>query len=293
MNLKYLLTFLTICSLSATSMADQQEKPTNSKTETVSEQPVGSQKQNDKPEAAPEEAQVGFDQTHGRFTEVLKNFVIVSGSKSTVNYKALKQSPAQLDSYLEQLSAVTKNEYSAFSREQKLAFLINAYNAFTLKLIINHYPVKSIKDIGGLFSSPWKKEFFKLWGKDMYLDKIEHKILRKKFKEPRIHFAVNCASIGCPALRGEAFTSEKLNMQLEEQTQIFLTDESRNFINKTSKEVHLSKIFDWFEGDFEKGGSTVAKFVAPYMTSDIDLQKQLESYEIEHTDYDWKLNEAK
>ncbi|MEO0336933.1 MAG: DUF547 domain-containing protein, partial [Pseudomonadota bacterium] len=209
---------------------------------------------------------VGFDHSHKLFTEVLGNFVIVSGAKSTVNYKGLKKSPSQLNSYLGQLSAVSKKDYAKFSKEQKMAFLINAYNGFTLKLIIDNYPVKSIKDIGGLFSSPWKKEFFKLLGGDMYLDKIEHKILRKKFKEPRIHFAVNCASIGCPALRGEAFTADRLNVQLEEQAKIFLRDSSRNSIKKSKKEIHLSKIFDWFDGDFKRGGSSVQKFVAPYMT---------------------------
>jgi hypothetical protein len=235
----------------------------------------------------------GFDHSHTKFTEVLKNFVIVSGPKSTVNYKALKKSPSQLNDYLADLSSVPMTDYKTFNKKQQMAFLINAYNSFTLKLIIDNYPVESIKDIGGLFSSPWKKEFFKLWGKDMYLDKIEHKILRKKFNEPRIHFAVNCASIGCPALRGEAFTAERLDVQLEEQAKIFLRDSSRNFIKKDKKEIYLSKIFDWFEEDFEKGSSTVQKFVAPYMTDDAELQKEMVKFDVEHTDYDWKLNEEK
>ena len=256
--------------------------------------PAAMDSKKDSAEADKKEMATGFDHDHKVWTEVLKNFVIVNGAASKVNYKALKASPDQLNQYLTTLSGVSSADYKAYSDKQKIAFLINAYNAFTLKLIIKNYPVKSIKDIGGLFSSPWKKEFFKLFGKDMYLDKIEHKILRKKFNEPRIHFAVNCASIGCPALRGEAFTAEKLDDQLNEQAKLFLMDKSRNSFDQKKKELTLSKIFKWFDDDFEKNGSTVPKFVARYMTEDEALQKEIANYKVDdYSDYDWGLNEVK
>lgn len=236
-----------------------------------------------------------FDHSHALFTKVLQSVATVNGPVTTINYKKLKTSPNELNNYLMQLSAVNKKTFQTWSRQQQQAFLINAYNAFTLKLIIKHYPVKSIKKIGGFFSNPWKIKFFHLLEEETYLDHIEHGILRKKYNEPRVHFAVNCASIGCPALRGEAFTAEKLNDQLNEQAKLFLRDQSRNKLNSSKKELQLSKIFDWFEEDFTKNGSTVAAFVAPHITDDKKIQEDLKKglYSVSHLSYDWGLNESK
>jgi len=156
-----------------------------------------------------------FDHTHALWGEVLSKYVKRDRYSTAVQYRELSKDSQTLDRYLHTLSKVKLHEYEQFSEEQKLAFLINAYNAFTVKLILDNYPVTSIKKLGGWFSSPWKKKFFRLLGKEYSLDEIEHGTIRRHFKEPRIHFAVNCASIGCPALREEPYRAEKLNDQLE------------------------------------------------------------------------------
>ena len=152
--------------------------------------------------------------------------------------------------------------------------------------------MKSIKKIGGFFSSPWKKNFFKLLGETRNLDWIEHKVLRKKFNEPRIHFAINCASIGCPALRPEAYVASRLSAQLEEQTQLFIGDASRNEIR--DNQLYISKIFDWFAQDFEKSHGSVEKFIAAYITKDDEVAQKIrnQKFKIKYTKYDWKLNEV-
>lgn len=234
-----------------------------------------------------------FDHSHKTFTDVLKRYVKLNGHASTVNYKGLKEDQIGLGVYLKMLESVTPVEFVKFSEEQKLSFWINAYNAYTLKLIIDHYPVESIKDIGGAFSSPWKKSFFTLLGKERSLDEVEHKILRKHFNEPRIHFAINCASIGCPALMPEAYVSVTIEKQLENATRLFLEDQTRNRYDPKEKELLLSKIFDWFDDDFEKKAGTVKNFVVPYLAK-TPAEKTLflsDEVDVEYLDYNWKLNQ--
>ena len=230
-----------------------------------------------------------FDHTHQKWDEVLKQFVEHRGETTVVDYKALKESPQKLNEYLKSLSAVSKSEYEKFSKNEKLAFLINAYNAFTLKLIINHYPVESIKDIGSLFSSPWKIKFFRLLGTEMNLDDIEHGTIRANFDEPRIHFTVNCASIGCPSLRTEAFVASRLEQQLEQAPVDFLTDESRNRFDPDTDTLYLSQIFKWYGDDFKNVGG-VRAFVADRMTTDSKLKEKIKTAKLEYLDYNWKLN---
>ena len=232
-----------------------------------------------------------FDHQHQRFALVLKEFVDVSGPMSTVRYAALKRDSADLDTYLDSISGVSKEEYQAFTRDQQLAFLINAYNAYTLKLIINHYPVKSIKDIGGTFSSPWKKRFFTLLGKKRHLDDIEHGMIREDFDEPRIHFAVNCASKGCPALLGEPFRAASLDDQLEVAAELFLGDSSRNRFDADASTLYLSKILKWYGSDFTKDGGTVAGFVADRLGVDDAARTAIRQARLAYLDYDWALNE--
>ncbi|MCB0390762.1 MAG: DUF547 domain-containing protein [Bdellovibrionales bacterium] len=234
-----------------------------------------------------------FDHQHTNWQQILAKYVIKKEFSSQFKYKELKQDTSLLDKYLNELSHVSLKEFNSWSQNQQMAFLINAYNAFTVKLIIDNYPVKSIKKIGGFFTSPWKKEFFTLLEDKRNLDWIEHEELRKKYSEPRIHFAVNCASIGCPALRNEAFNAENLDKQLEEQTRIFLLDSSRNYIKGDT--LNVSKIFDWFEEDFEKNGQSVQSFVAQYITQNTMLQNKLKNkqFKVRYTSYDWNLNEAR
>lgn len=232
-----------------------------------------------------------FDQSHFAFTKILKKYVVEEGLTTKVRYIELKKDTKELDSYLSSLEAVSKEEFLAFGADERLSFLINAYNAFTLRLVLNHYPVKSIKDIGGLFSSPWKKKFFRLLGEKKSLDNIEHDIIRKDFEEPRIHFAVNCASIGCPALRAEAYTARKLNEQLEDATKKFLQDKTRNRFKPQERLLEISSIFKWYGDDFRKK-ATLEAFLAQYM-GETEEEKQLIRGESKtrYLSYDWDLNE--
>jgi hypothetical protein len=222
-----------------------------------------------------------FDHSHKVFTEVLQQNVSIKDKQSLVDYKGLKSSPGKLNGYLESLSSVKVNSYNSFSEDQKLAFLINAYNAFTLKLIIDNYPLESIKDIGSIFSGPWDKKFFTLLGKKKTLNNIEHGMIRKKFNEPRIHFAVNCASIGCPSLANTAFTADKLDIQLETAANNFMSNPTKNYAKDNT--LYLSKIFDWYGKDFKEIGGFV----------DYAKKKLKVSGKVKYSflDYSWKLNE--
>lgn len=224
-----------------------------------------------------------FDHDHTVLSKILSEALKVEGAQSLVNYKQLKKTPRQLDAYLETLSNLKKSEYDSFSKDQKLAFMINAYNAFTLKLMRDAWPIKSIRDLGSIFTNPWKKEFFKLLGQDRHLDWIEHEVIRKEFNEPRIHFAVNCASIGCPTLRQEAFIASKLDSQLEEQAKMFLNDKSKNTI-KNGK-AYLSKIFEWYGDDFIKEEKNILIVVNQWRDD-----KFKEDSKIDYLDYDWAAN---
>lgn len=235
---------------------------------------------------------LAFDHSHNGWNKVLKRSVTWANSASSVNYKDLKSNSKALDQYLKELSDVKSSDFEGWTRDQQLAFLINAYNAWTVKLILENYPVKSIKDIGGLFSSPWKQKFFKLFDKETSLDWIEHEKVRPLFKEPRIHFALVCASIGCPGLRDEAFIAEKLNQQLDDSTKLFLNDSSRNRYEVANKELALSSIFKWYKEDFVKAKGSVQAFIFPYMDSlKSEALGSVQNLSIKYLEYNWLLNE--
>lgn len=251
-----------------------------------------------------------FDHSHANFDKLLNIAVIEKGSQTAVDYDYLHNNPSFLNDYLAQLEAVTNKDFDRWNNEQQLAFLINTYNAFTLKLILNNYPgIESIRDLGGLIiSSPWKKKFFALFGKKASLDHIEHDLIRENYNEPRIHFAINCASIGCPALQKRAYTASQLDEQLEKATIQFMRDPERNRFDKDKKLLEISSIFNWFTADFTKNGS-LKNFIAPYISDDPEIRKLLEdnanssrqsgginkivndnSISIIFLDYDWSLN---
>jgi hypothetical protein len=183
--------------------------------------------------------------------------VIDGGKASRVRYAGFARDRVQLNAYLDSLSNLTADEFNGWSKPQRMAFLINAYNAFTVELILSRYPdLKSIRDLASLpFTSPWKKKFFRFLGGEYYLDGIEHEMLRKRgaYDEPRVHYALNCASVGCPMLREEAYVAERLDAQLNEQAVRFLSDRSRNRYNARKGELEVSKIFDWFKEDWTSG----------------------------------------
>jgi len=218
---------------------------------------------------------------HELWNELLAKFVTPEG---VVNYKGFIKEKAKLQKYLDLVSANFPGKN--WTKEEEMAYWINGYNAFTVKLIVDHYPVESIKDIAGkipMINSPWDIKFFKIGGVDFDLNTIEHSILRKKFEEPRVHFSINCASISCPKLRNEAFTAEKLASQLEIQATYFINNPKKNKI--TPKEIAVSPIFNWFEADFIKKGDLLS-FLQPY--TKIELTPTMP---LVYLDYDWNLNE--
>ena len=219
-------------------------------------------------------------------------------NQSRTDYAGFKAEHAQLNLMLAELSDVTQAEFDQWTSAQQMAFLINAYNAFTVELILTKYPdLKSIKELGSLIQSPWKKKFFKLFGVERNLDWIENDMLRARYKDPRIHVGINCASIGCPALRAEAYTSAKLDAQLEDGMRRFFSDKTRNRYRDGKLEV--SEIFKWFAEDFEKdnkGFNKVADVFARYaaqLSADTQGQAALhnKSVPISYLPYDWKLND--
>jgi hypothetical protein len=254
-----------------------------------------------------------FDHSHAAWTALLKqNVVVIDGGKtSQVRYAELAKNRAQLKAYLAALSRVTAAEFNGWSKPQQIAFLINAYNAFTIEKILTRYPdILSIWDFGKLFGNPFKDKFFVLLGSEGSLDLIEHGTLRKKgaYDEPRVHFAVNCASIGCPMLREEAYVAERLDAQLEEQARRFLSDRSRNRYNAQRGALEVSKIFDWFREDWQSGYRGVtgaalpiqsrAQYFARYakLLADAPGDQQVVAdgkAPIGFLEYDWTLNDAK
>lgn len=218
---------------------------------------------------------------HTGYASLLAAFV----KNGLVDYKGFKADEKKLDRYLSRLESVDPQQ---LDRNEQMAFYINAYNAWTIKLILNNYPgVKSIKDLGTIFKSPWKKKFVKINGKTVTLDYIEHDILRPKFKDPRVHFAVNCASIGCPPLLNEPYTGADLNNQLDRVAKKFINDPNSNFVKNEA--LHVSRIFKWFGEDFD---NDILGYVRTHAQG--DLRQKIVSangdLKIKYLDYDWSLN---
>ncbi|MEO5697305.1 MAG: DUF547 domain-containing protein, partial [Burkholderiaceae bacterium] len=178
-------------------------------------------------------AHAAFDHRHSAWDGLLAQQVVLApgGNASTLRYSGVQKRHADLKAYLADLSEVTAQEYGGWTRPQRLAFLINAYNAYTVELIVTRYPdLRSIKDLGSFLQSPWKQKFFPLLGQQRSLDEVEHEMIRAPgaFDDPRIHVAVVCASIGCPMLRDRAFVAERLDAQLDDAMRRFLSDATRN-----------------------------------------------------------------
>ncbi len=240
-----------------------------------------------------------FDHGYAAWDGLVKKHVkwLPDNKQSRVDYAAFARDRVDLKQALDALSAVPKATFDGWSKEQRMAFLINAYNAFTVEVILTKYPdIKSIKELGLFNRGPWKNEFFTLLGARHHLDWIEHEELRPKYGDPRVHTAINCASIGCPALRNEAFTAAKLEGQLEDGMMRFLGDRTRNRV--AGGRLEVSPIFKWFREDFERGErgfQRVEDVFARYATqlSDRpDEQGKLRerTLALSFTDYDWSLN---
>jgi len=231
---------------------------------------------------------------HAKFDSILKAHV----KAGIVDYDGLKANEELLDSYIDDLG---QEDPSVMDRNNRLAFWINAYNAYTLKLILNHYPgIKSIKDIPS--AKRWEIKAWKVNGRLYSLDYIEHKILRK-MDEPRIHFTIVCASFSCPDLRNEVYSPSRLEEQLEDAALTFLSNTEKGMFVSEEKGMvwgqnyvlHISPILRWFGEDFEKEAGSVVDFVLRYASGDTKdfIIRHRKELKIKYLDYDWTLNNLK
>lgn len=249
------------------------------------------------PASAQQPAELAFDQTHAALTEVLR--ANVKGDR--FDYKALVADRSKLDWYLGALQSVAREEFERWTKEQRYAFWINAYNAYTLHLVAKSYPLDSIKDLGALFKSPWDKPFVPLGHlfpdapkKELTLNEIEHEILRPRFKDARVHAAINCASRGCPPLRAAAFVAAELDTQLDAQARAWLADAARNRFDAAKKKAQVSEIFRWFKDDFARDAGSVPEWLAKYAPPEHAawLREAGKGLDLSYLDYSWKLNDV-
>ena len=223
--------------------------------------------------------------THEIWNGLLKKHVNADG---WVDYKGFIRDSAELNRYLKVLETAHPND-KTWSRNEQMAYWINAYNAYTVQLIVRNYPVKSIKDIKkglAFVNSVWDIQFIKIQGFTYDLNNIEHNILRPIYKDPRVHAAVNCASYSCPKLRPEAYTAARLDEQLNDAMAGFVNDPIRNRISSSKAEI--SEIFKWFKGDFEQNGQNLRAFLNQF-----SKEKITDKTDIAHLDYNWSLNQQK
>lgn len=220
---------------------------------------------------------------HTLLGELLRSHVDPDG---WVDYHSLADDSSQLDAYIAMLADAP---FDALGRDEKLALLINAYNAFTLRLILDHYPVKSIKDIPD--AQRWDAVRWELAGKTYSLNQMEHEQIRPKFKEPRIHFALVCAAYSCPKLRNEAYTGEHIEAQLADQTAYTHTHDRWLRFDQVNNTLYLTALYDWYGGDFKSVAGTVLDFVGKQVPAVHAAVNAGHAPVIQWLDYDWKLND--
>lgn len=214
-----------------------------------------------------------------------------------VDYAELKKQRATLDAYLRSLEAVDPAEFTSWERADRYAFWINAYNSYTVQIVVDHFPIESIKKIGEPEGSVWDRRFIDLKplypqaeGDKLSLNDIEHRILRPQFKDARVHAAVNCASIGCPQLRNEAFRGETLERQLDAAARAWLNDVRLNRFDGARRVARISRIFEWFEEDFVRDSKSVALWLARFAPKTEHSWLSSGNLRIEYLEYDWRLN---
>lgn len=223
-----------------------------------------------------------FDKTHKLYGEVLSLYV----KDGLVDYTGLKSDPGGLEAYLESTAKVTRQDFEGWPEDEQLAFLLNLYNARTLGLIVENYPVKSIRDTGSGGKGPWDKPFVKLFGETITLNSLENGIIRRNYKDPRIHFVLVCAATGCPPLLDRPYLAGSLDNQLEARTKKFLSDSGKNSVDRENKILRISPVFEWYAEDFKSEAGSVPGFLKKYYGNE-----PLQGYIIVYTDYDWSLND--
>lgn len=233
----------------------------------------------------------GYSDTGSAWNDFLGRYT----GQGRVDYRSIQQNPEDVERVFRSFAQVSAGDFESLSREDKIAYWINLYNFLVIRTVVQNYPIqggfswkKFVYPAGSIQQIPnvWKRPALKVRGRELSLDAIEHDILRAKFHEPRIHFALVCASLGCPVLRGEAFEGNRLHDQLEEQVRQFLADPEKFRYDETRQVLYLSPIFKWFEDDFKKAGGP-AGFINPYLEKPISSKAN-----IFWLDYDWSLNDA-
>jgi hypothetical protein len=225
---------------------------------------------------------------HSAFDALLRAHV----ERGLVDYDAFQAAPG-FPRYLDQLAGA---DPAALPERERLAFWINAYNAYTIHLINTHRERASIRNInttlGLKLPGPWKKEIVRAGGRTYHLDHVEHEIIRKQFREPRIHFALVCAAQGCPPLRTEAYAGARLEAQLDDQARAFLLrSPAHNRVDLATRTVYLSPLFDWDQDDFGGCKAAVGRYVAAFLPAGPARDLLLSGdFALKHTDYDWSLN---
>ncbi len=252
--------------------------------------------------AAVARAGATFDRGHTAWSGLLAAHVRWNdaGTTTVVDYAGFARDRAGLDAYRGALASVGAADFATWPLADRLAFLVNAYNANTVALVLTRHPdLASIKDLGGLLSSPWKQRFVELLGATRSLDEIEHTMIRGDVgrSEPRVHFALNCASIGCPALRPEAYRGDALEAELADQTRRFLSDRTRNRWDAANGRLEVSRIFDWYGADFARAAGSVGAYLSRFgaeLGVDDAARARLAAGTgtIEFLDYDWRLNDV-
>lgn len=250
---------------------------------------------------AQETAASFFDQEHKVWSALLQEYVHEGG---LVDYAGLGRDRSQFDLYISNLEGVSAKEFGTWKPQQREAFWINAYNAYAIQLILDNYPVDSIKDMGGFFSSVFDKRFIPLQNlvavdhrakasrsQALSLGEVEHGILFPISRQPLFHFAIVCASTSCPVLRAEAYTAESLDKQLKEQTRVFLADISRNSPKIVGGKLRISKIFDWAEDELDTYRGGIRKLLLDFGPPSLVKDPALPKVKLKYRTYDWSLNQ--
>ncbi|MBI4387484.1 MAG: DUF547 domain-containing protein [Candidatus Omnitrophica bacterium] len=235
-----------------------------------------------------------FDHNYPEWSKLLSRYT----QHGFVDYVSIKKSPDLLNDYFKSIETISQAEFRQWSKQEKIAFWINAYNVATIRLITEYYPLHK-KAFWKAFAFPsnsiqqipnvWDRPALEIFGETVSLNHIENEILRKEFKEPRIHFALVCASLSCPVLRNEPYRADKLDRQLNDQVSVFLTNPKKFRYNPDADTLYLSPIFKWFKKDFETVGGIIS-FSKAHLPKTISNDISEET-KIEWLDYDWSLNE--
>lgn len=222
------------------------------------------------------------------YEQVLKEYVL----DGKVFYRGLRTDSHLLNQFLKEASQVSISEFDRWTPEEQMAFLVNVYNATSIKVIVDNYPVKNIRELGVFSSSPWKRKIVDLFGENISLDNIQNDMLRAYYNDPRLHFAINFATKGSPPLRSEPYRGETLNLQLEDQARRFLGSREHNRVDMEYGMVFLSPIFMWYRADFLQQAPTILSYVDPYWPDVVRTQlKENTLYPVRYLRMDWSLNE--